>query len=185
MVLAKQLLTIFGSTGEEAQGIAALGIDPLAIIAQGATFLILFFILKKFALEKIVKTLEDRRKTIDDGVRLGREMEAEKDRLAETITQELKKARKEADKIIAMSREESNNIVQNAQEVASRKAEQIVADAHAKIQEDIVKARATLQREVLELVSDVTEMIIDEKLDTKKDDGLIKRALVKVGLTNE
>ena len=65
------LLTSFGAA-EETKGIGALGIDALAILAQAATFLILFLIIKKFALEKIVATLEKRRKTIDDGVRLGR-----------------------------------------------------------------------------------------------------------------
>ena len=50
---------------------------PLAILAQAATFLVLFFVIKKFALDGIVSTLEKRRKTIDDGVRLGREISAQ------------------------------------------------------------------------------------------------------------
>ncbi len=174
------LITIFGATEAEPQGIAALGIDPLAILAQAATFLLLFFIIKKFALDKIVKTLEDRRRTIDDGVRLGREMEAEKERLNEAVDKKLQEARVEADKIIAVSHEEAGAIMREAQEAATRKADAILADAHAKIEEDIIKARAGLQKEIVSLVADATAVIVEEKIDAQKDMNMIERALAKV-----
>lgn len=174
------LIQIVGATGEQPEGIAALGIDPLAILAQAGTFLILFFIIKKFALDKIVTTLEARRKTIDDGVRLGREMEVEKERLGEDIAKQLQETRKEADTIIAASHREAGEIVREAEHAASRKAEAILADASAKIEEDIARARDGLQREILELVADATAVIAEEKLDAKKDAGLIERALARV-----
>lgn len=180
MVNFVNLIQLMGSTGEEPQGIAALGIDPLAILAQAATFLVLFFIIKKFALDKIVATLEDRRKTIDSGVRLGREMEAEKERLSEEISQELHKARIEADKIVATSREEAASILHDAQEASQRKTDALLADARAKIEEDILKARTLLEQDVLELVAEATAIITEEKLDAKKDMSMIERAIAKV-----
>lgn len=173
------ILQTFGAA-ESPQGIAALGIDPLAILAQAGTFLVLFFIIKKFALDKIVSTLEERRKTIDDGVRLGREMEAEKERLSEEINKELHKARLEADKIIAQSHEEAGAIMREAQEAALRKTEAMLKDAHAKIEEDILKARAGLQKEVMELVAEASAIITEEKIDAQKDMGMIERALARV-----
>lgn len=173
------LLTIFGAS-EEPQGIAALGIDPLAILAQAVTFLLLFWVIKKFALDKIVKTLEDRRRTIDDGVRLGREMEAEKERLTEQIEAELKKARNEADNIIAQSREDAGGILREAEEVTARKVDAMLADAHAKIEDDVQSARAGLEKDIRELVASATEVIIEEKLDVNKDMNMIERALAKV-----
>ena len=105
-----------GAGAEEASGIGALGIDPLAILAQALTFLVLFVIIKKYALEKIVNSLEKRRKTIDDGVRLGRQMEAEKEKLEEKVDATLKKARAEADKIISAGHEEAGGIIKQAEE---------------------------------------------------------------------
>lgn len=175
-----QLIQIMGATGEEPQGIAALGIDPLAILAQAATFLVLFFIVKKFALDKIVATLEARRKTIDDGVRLGRQMEAEKERLSEEISKELQKARVDADAIIATSREEAATIIRDAQEAAQRKTDALLADARAKIEEDILKARQGLEKDILELIAEATAVIAEEKIDAKKDMNMIERAIAKV-----
>jgi len=174
------LLTVFGATGEEPQGIAALGIDPLAILAQAATFLVLFYLIKRFALDGIVDTLEKRRKTIDDGVRLGREMEAEKEQLDEKIAAALAKARSEADKVIAEGHTEAGEIIAKAEADATSKVDAMLADAHARIDEDSEKARANLSQEMRELVAEATETILEEKLDAKKDASLLTRALSKV-----
>jgi F-type H+-transporting ATPase subunit b len=162
---------------EEVGGIAALGIDPLAILAQAVTFLVLFYIVKRFALEKIVKTLEERRKTIDKGVKLGFEMEAEKARLEGTIQKALQDARNESDKIIAGAQTEARQLLKDAEEKAAHKTNELIAEAHAKIALDVEKARRQLQADTLALVAEATEAIIHEKLDTKKDAGLIKRWL--------
>jgi F-type H+-transporting ATPase subunit b len=174
------LLTTFGAT-EEVSGIGALGIDPLAILAQAATFLVLFLVIKKFALDGIVQTLEKRRKTIDKGVRLGHEMEAEKEQLDAKVEELLRKARTEADSIISGGQKEAGSIIKAAEEAAGRKADAILEEAHGKIDEDINAARQGLEQEMRALVAEATEVIIEEKLDAKKDEGLIKRAFAKVG----
>lgn len=176
MVDISSVTTIFANT-EEVSGIGALGIDPLAILAQAATFLLLFFIIKKFALTKIVATLETRRKTIEDGIRLGREMEAEKERLDEKVQKALKEARLESDKIIAASHEEAGSVIKEAEDAAGRKADIMLADAHTKIEEDIDKARLGLEKEMRGLVAEATEAIIRTKLDSKADVELLGKTM--------
>lgn len=173
------LFTNFGAT-EQPEGIAALGIDPLAILAQLVTFLVLFWIVKRFALDSIVNTLEKRRKTIDDGVRLGREMEAAKEQLDEKVAKVLKQARADADAVISDSHEEAGRIIKLAEEGAAQKVETMLNDARAKIDEDIDQARQALEQEMRELIADATEAIISEKLDANKDANLLTRALNKV-----
>lgn len=171
------LLPVLFATAEEPAGIAALGIDPIAILAQTVTFLVAFWVIKKFALSKIVGTLEERRKLIDKGVLLGRKMEAEQEKLEERIAASLKDARREADKILAEANQEGAKVIKAAEEKASKKVDTMLADAHAKIGEDLKRARKELEKEMLSLVADATEAIIDEKLDTQKDNALISRAL--------
>lgn len=165
---------------EEATGIAALGLDPLAILAQAGTFLVLFWVVKRFALDKIAATLEERRKTIDSGVRLGQKMEAEQAKLEEKIEAELHKTRTEADKILAEANREAGEVVKAAEDRASEKVEQMIKDAHARIEEDMQKARQELEKDILSLVAEATEIIIEEKLDEKKDNNLIGRALARL-----
>jgi len=169
---------IFAETAhEEPAGIAALGIDPLAILAQAVTFLILFWIIKRFALEKIVTTLEERRKTIDKGVKLGFQMEAEKAKLDEQVEAKLHEARLEADKIIAQAHHEAGALVKEAEKSATHKVEAMIGDAQAQIEDNIKKAKKDLEAETLKLIAEATEVIAGEKLDAKKEESLIKRAL--------
>lgn len=171
-----------GHAAEESAGIAALGIDPLAILAQAGTFLVLFWVVKKFALDKIAATLEERRKTIDSGVRLGQKMEAEEAKLEEKIEEELRKTRGKADKIIADAEREAGDVIRAAEDKASEKVDQMLADARARIDEDMVTARKQLEKDILKFVAEATEVIIEEKLDAKKDESLIQRALSTVGV---
>lgn len=174
-----RLLTLLGNS-DQTQGIAALGIDPIAILAQAVTFLLLFWVIKKFALDKIVKTLEDRRVTIDNGVRLGRKMEAEEQQLNQRIENQLKKARSEADKIIAQSKEDANSMIREAEEATARKVESMLVDAHAKIEDDIKKAKLALEADIRNLVAEASAIILEEKLDSTKDLSMIDKALAKV-----
>lgn len=184
-----ELVQIFAATeggGEKAAeeatgGIGALGLDPLAILAQAVTFLVLFWVVKKFALEKIVNTLEERRKTIDKGVHLGIEMQAEKDKLEEQVAQVLQATRVEADGIIAAGHTRAGEIIKQAENTAARKMDTMLTEARAKIEEDTVRSRALLKQETLKLVARATEAIIEEKLDAQKDASLIQRMLKKVG----
>jgi F-type H+-transporting ATPase subunit b len=162
---------------EEAGGISALGLDPLALLAQAATFILLFWLVKKFALNKIVDTLEKRRKTIDAGITLGEQMQAEKEKLATRVEEAMAKAREEADKIIAAAKEESALMLADAEEKAVQKTAAMLAGAQARITEDINKARIELEKEMVSLVADATEILLREKLSAARDNELIIKSL--------
>jgi F-type H+-transporting ATPase subunit b len=162
------------------QGIAALGLDPWGFLAQAVTFLILLWGIKKFALTKIVNVLEERRITIDKGVRLGIEMEKEKAQLDDKVDDLLQQARQQSDKIIAQGQEEARELIRQAEEAANRKAEAVLEEAQNQLAEDVKRAKTQLQSEMIELVGQATSIIIGEKVDARKDAQLIQRALEEV-----
>lgn len=173
-----QILNILAATGgDEPQGIAALGIDPWAILAQGITFLLLFFLVKKFALSKIVATLEERRKTIEGSLDKAEELNKQNEEAEKRVNSLLGEARKESEAIIAKTREESVTMIADAEKVAGEKAEKIVADGKLQIEAEVVKARNALKKETLGLVAAATEAVLAEKVDVKKDEKLIEKAL--------
>lgn len=174
------LLLFASEAAAEKEGIAVLGVDPKAILLQAGTFLLLFFIVKKFALKGIVDTLEQRRVTIDKGVSLGIEMQAAKEKFDEELQGIQHQARKQADDILVAARKEASNIIKESEAVAVEKADGILAEAEAKIGQEMAAARKALQAEMLALVSEATEVIIDEKVDAKKDASLVERALSKM-----
>ena len=179
-----QQLTQFAAgaeKAEEASGVAVLGINPIAIVLQATTFLILFLIIKKFALSKIVANLDDRRKTIEEGLANAHEIEVQKEALVKENEAQMAAARKEADNVIGKSHEEAGAIVTEAQERANKQADEIVAKAKAQAVAEQEKARKELKTEILGLVTDATESVLDEKIDSAKDKELIKKSLAAQG----
>jgi F-type H+-transporting ATPase subunit b len=162
---------------EESQGIAALGIDPLAILAQGATFLLFLFLIKKFALGKIVKTLEDRREAIEGSLDKAEELTKQNEEAEKRVNSLLSDARKESEDIINKSHEEAGSIIATAEDKAGEKAEKIIADGKAQIEQQVAKAQEQLKKETLSLVAQATEVVLGESVDAKKSEALIKKAL--------
>ena len=171
------LPTNFAETAHEATGIAALGVDPKAFLMQLVTFVLAFFVLKRFAFEPISKVLHERRETIESGVKLGEEMQKERAKLEGEVEKALHKAREEADKIISGAHDSGKQAIQEAEEKAKTKAAAVLADAENRIKQDTARARKGLEKELVSLISETTEAIIGEKVDAKKDAALIDKAL--------
>lgn len=168
------LITQFG---DSSSGIGALGLDGKALIIQLISFVLAFLVLKKWAFGPIVRMMEQRRKTIDDGVKLGEQMKRDKAALDATVEETLQKARKQADTIIAEAHDTSRETVREAETQARDKAAGILKEAEERITTETKRARKKLEGELVGLISDATEAIIGEKVDAKKDAQLIDRAL--------
>jgi len=173
-----QLLTTFASeSAEAAGGIAKLGINGKALLIQLITFGLVYVVLRKFAFAKILSVLQQRRETIESGVKLGEDMQKEKAALDSKIKDALADARKQADSIIADANDAATSTVRASEEKAQTKADNIISEAHARSKQDAHRVRKQMEHEVVALIAEATEAIIDEKLDEKKDAALISRVL--------
>jgi F-type H+-transporting ATPase subunit b len=177
-----QALTLFGAeTGEKAaesaEGIGALGISLTSLIIQLVTFVLVYLVLRKWAFGPILRILQQRRETIENGVRLGEEMKLEKAKLDKAVAKELHDARVKADAIVADAETAARETVRTAEETAQNKAAIIVKEGKERGEQEVARARKALESELVGLISDATEAIIGEKVDAKKDAVLIDRAL--------
>jgi F-type H+-transporting ATPase subunit b len=168
---------LFASEEASASGLGALGINAGAFVIQLISFVFVFLLLKKFAFKPIVAKLVERRQTIDDGVRMGLKMEKEKEKLDDAVAEAMRKARHEADQIIANAHKEARQVIRDAEKTAQKKTELIIADAEERAAEESAQARRRLEKDLVGLVSEATEAIVGEKVDTAKDSELVKRAM--------
>lgn len=185
------LVTQFGQYGFEwlgqfgaessSSGIGALGVSGQALVIQLITFLLAYFVLRRYAFKPILKVLQERREIIENGVKLGEQMQKERAELDRKVTAALADARRRADGVVSDAHDAARDTVAQAEEKARAKAENIQAEAHARAEQEIVQMRAKLEQELVGLVSEATEAIIDEKVDARKDSALIDRALKRQG----
>lgn len=169
--------TLFTQFGDSSSGIGALGFDPKAFLIQLITFILAYLVLRRWAFGPITKLLNERRETIERGVKLGEDMQKEKAELEKQVEQKLHEARQEADQMVAGAQDTARETVREAEEKARTKADNIVSEAEGRIVTETARARQALEKEMAGLVAEATEAVIDEKVDTKKDAQLIERAL--------
>jgi F-type H+-transporting ATPase subunit b len=168
------MLTQFG---DSSSGIGALGLNLTSFLIQLGTFIIAFLVLKKWAFKPILKVLEQRRNTIEQGVALGEKMQKEQAELQQKVAQALRDARSEADKIIAQAGEHGRQSIAAAEAKAKEKSESLIAAAEDRIDQNMKLARSQLEKELSGLVAEATEAVVGEKVDLKKDAALINNAL--------
>ncbi len=163
--------------GESSSGLGALGVDGKALVIQLITFVLALLVMKKYAFKPINRMLLERRELIDGGVKIGEEMQIEKQKLAASVDNTLRKAQLKADEIIATANDLARDAIRDAEKKAVERADSILADAKQRTAQDLARARKQLESELVSLISEATEAIIDEKIDTKKDSVLIEKAL--------
>ncbi len=170
------MLTQFAADNS-GSGLAALGVDPKALVVQLITFVFVYLVLRKYAFKPILKVLQQRRDLIESGVELGEQMKREQAELEKTVAKKLQTARAEADGIIALAEDSGKQVVRESEEKARAKADAILKEADGRIASETTRARKALEGELVGLISDATEAIIGEKVDAKKDAQLIDAAL--------
>lgn len=170
------IITTFAESATEGGG-GILGFSLSAFLVQLITFVLVFVLLKKFAFKPIVKMLEKRRQTIEDGIVLGEKMEKREAELEAHADKIVREARHEADKIIDNAHKESRELVRSAEKNARVKIDHMLKEAEAQIGEDTEKARRSLEKELVGLVSEATEAVVHEKVDARKDAEIVDKAL--------
>ena len=152
------------------------GIDWKLLLAQAVNFGLLFFLLERFAYRPVLTILAERKRRIEEGVRMRKEAE-----------EKLAGAARERDLLLRTAGEESLAIVTRAEELGKVQAERIVADGSKKAEEAIQEGKRRAEEEkriaadafaieARELIRYAVAKVILVSPE-KVDDALLQRAL--------
>ena len=155
------------------EALANLGIDWKLFLAQAINFLILLFILRRYAYKPMLDFLEKRTERIDKGLK---DAEAAQKKLSEMEKKEkevMAKARNEAQAIIAAAEESAKKRDAKRLAETEAKTKRFVEDARMKIEEEKDKVMGEVKSEVAEIVALSVEKLLRERVDTRKDEKII------------
>lgn len=143
-------------------------------------FLIVFFILKKFAWKPILSSLKERETTIADSLATAERVKAEMAQLKSENEALLAKAREERAQLLKEARDTKDRIIAEAKEQAKIEAGKIITDAQAAIQQQKMAALTDVKNQVGQLVIEVSEKVLRRELhNSSEQEGYIRQ------LTNE
>jgi len=154
-----------------------LGIDWKLLIAQIVNFLVLLFVLWKFAYGPVLGMLDKRQKKIEKGLKDADEAHKKLVESEEKQKEILRKARTEAKDIVEKAHQQAEKSKSEIADEAKAQAEKIISGARVEIETEKAKSIAEIKSEIGGLVIAATEKIIGEKIDEKKDKELIEKAI--------
>ncbi len=153
-------------TAEGLEGFAqSFGLTLPIFIGQVVVFLLVYFILKKFAFGPIIDVMEKRRRRIEESMADSDRIKAQ---LAETEarTQEMiDEAHVESRRLIDEARKSSQALSDRKTQDAIKEAEQIIAKAHETNERERERMLEELKKEVGRLVVATTEEVANKVLD--------------------
>jgi F-type H+-transporting ATPase subunit b len=153
------LLAEAGGGGPIAEVARTFGVDWQHLIAQIISFVIVCFLLRKFAYNRVLAILEERRKRIAEGLASAEKSKAELVR-AEAQRQEiLAQANAQANKFIEEARAAAARVQEHETQKAIAAAEQIITKAREAAAQDHARMLAELKREVGRLVVQTTATV--------------------------
>src|SRR4029079_6058487 len=148
------------------------------------TFLIVLFILKKFAFGRIAALLDERRSSIERNIGAAEAARAESEKLAEEYRQQLAMARQEATEILERARHSAEEQRRKLQEDINAERERGIAQAQAAIQAETRQALDRIKREIAHLTLMRHERVLKRKLDESEQRRLIDEALADVDFSS-
>ncbi|MCQ2375812.1 MAG: F0F1 ATP synthase subunit B [Salinivirgaceae bacterium] len=142
-------------------------------------FLILVFLLYKFAWGPILGMVNKRTKSIEDALNAAEIARKEMANLKAENDQVLKEARIERDKILNEARELKEKIIAESQEKAKAESQKIIDQALALIENEKRAAINELKNEVATLSVEIAEKVLGKELADKQSQSALIDDLLK------
>lgn len=132
-------------------------------------FLIVFFILGKFAWPAIVQGLKEREANIANSIAAAEQVKLEMAQLKNDNEVLLAQAREERAQLLKEAKETKDKMINDAREEAKVQAAKIIADAQLTINQQKMAALTDLKNQVGTLVIEVSEKILRRELTNKTE----------------
>ena len=165
---------------------AASDKNPLIALTPGLyiwtiiTFLLLLYVLAKFAWKPLLKMLEDRENLIKSSLEDAEKAKLELQRLNEESEKMLNKARSDAQEILTEGKATAEKVKEDTIAKAKIAADKIRDEAEKQINVEKEKAISEIKKEVVQISLSVAEKLINKNLSDADNREMIKESLKKV-----
>lgn len=155
-------------------------LDPGLFVWTIITFMVLFFVLAKFAWKPLIKMLQEREEMIRDSLDDAEKAKTELEHLNEESEAIMTKARAEAQTILANGKAAAEKVKEDTIAKAKEQAIKILEKTEKQIQIEKDKAIIDIKQEVVNLSLSVAKKLINKNLNDADNKSLIEETLKKV-----
>ena len=155
-------------------------LDPGLFVWTILTFLLLLFVLAKFAWKPLLKMLNDREELIRSSLEDAEKAKKKLERLNAEGEAIINQARSEAQSILSEGKAAAAKLKDETLDVAKEQAKQIASEAEKQINIEKDKAIAEIKSEVVNLSMSIAEKLINKNISPEDNKALIDESLSSV-----
>jgi F-type H+-transporting ATPase subunit b len=137
------------------------------LFAQAIVFAAFIWFTVRFIWPPLLRAIEQRQKTIADGLAAGERGRQELEAAGKRAHEELARARERVNEIINSAEKRDGQMLEEAKAAARAEAERIIAAAKADIDQQVGKAREMLREQVASLAVAGAEKILRREVNAK------------------
>ena len=155
-------------------------LDPGLFVWTILTFLLLLFVLAKFAWKPLLKMLNDREELIRSSLEDAEKAKEKLEKLNAEGEAIINQARSEAQSILSEGKAAVSKLKDETLDVAKGQAKQIASEAEKQINIEKDKAIAEIKSEVVNLSMSIAEKLINKNISPEDNKALIDESLSSV-----
>ncbi|MBI3251908.1 MAG: F0F1 ATP synthase subunit B [Candidatus Omnitrophica bacterium] len=151
------------------------------ILVQVFGFLVVFWVLKRFAWKGLLGGIDARRKSIEEAFARLESEQRKVESLEKEVRSRLERIEQEARAKIQEAAAQGAGLARDIQDRARADAQKMVERAQSEIEQDLAKAKISMRNDLVTISSLIAERILREKIDEKEQGRLVDRFLSEVG----
>ena len=140
------------------------GLDLPGFLGQCVSFVVVIFVLWKFAFKPVLATITKRQEEIDAGLKYAEEMKAKLEAAQQSVQAQLREAQLKGQQIVAEAQKAAKEFGDKQQQAAAERANALIARAEEAIELEKRKMLAEVRGEIARLVVATTERVLAHEL---------------------
>lgn len=154
-----------------------LGINPFYLAFQIINFLLLVFLLHRLLYRPVLNMLDQRKERIREGQEAAERARTEAEQLRQDYERQLEESRAHARKIIDDAAAAAERLRDEGVANAQQEAQRILERGQEELRAEVAHARRELRQEVATLSVAVAGKLIQQSLDSEKNNELVARLI--------
>jgi F-type H+-transporting ATPase subunit b len=144
------------------------GLQLPLLLAQVVNFLVVAFLLWKFAFKPVMATIEERQQKIDAGLKYAEEMKAKLEAAQQSSAAQIKEAAVKGQQIVAEAQKAAKELAERQQNEAAAKGAEMISKAREAIELEKKKMLAEARTEIARLVVATTQRVLAKELSEQE-----------------
>lgn len=150
------------------------------LIGQMIAFVVFVWFCMKYVWPPMMKALDERKKTIADGLAAAERGKHEQELAEERAKEALHEAKQQAQEIISRAEKRASEIVEEAKADARTEGERMIAAARNELDQELNRVREQLRGQVASIAITGAEKVLEREVDEKTHDELLSKLAAQI-----